>query len=170
MLIPVLTGRESALETLFPGGSSETGENLYQHWALSRYFNQINASIVKSFTEHMPGNRKVRILEVGAGTGGTTNSVLPLLPPHRVLYTFTDVSEVFFTQAEKKFKDYPFVRYSALDTAPTISISLLPLMSCMPPAIFAGRWKMYFPCWPLTDASYFMRLQPLIPGSISPLG
>lgn len=115
MLIPVLTGKESPLETLFPGGSSETGENIYQHWALSRYFNQITASIAESFAKHTPNSRQVRILEVGAGTGGTTSSVLPILPPVRTLYYYTDVSEVFFNQAERKFKAYPFVRYTALD-------------------------------------------------------
>jgi acyl transferase domain-containing protein/SAM-dependent methyltransferase len=115
MLVPVMTGRESALATLFPDGSAETGESLYRHWALARYFNRIIASTVKSLAENPPRGRKIRILEIGAGTGGTTSSVLSLLQPERADYSFTDVSEAFFARAEKKFEGYPFVRYSALD-------------------------------------------------------
>src|SRR5690606_30300117 len=38
MLPRVLTGEESALETLFPGGSTATADMLHRDWAVVRYF------------------------------------------------------------------------------------------------------------------------------------
>ena len=115
MLCSILTGRESPLETLFPGGSYQTAENIYQHWALSRYFNGIVAALVGAYVNRLAPDRKVRVLEVGAGTGGTTSAVLPVLPVDRTLYLYSDLSEMFFHQARRKFSNYPFVRYCALD-------------------------------------------------------
>jgi acyl carrier protein/phospholipid N-methyltransferase len=61
-------------------------------------------------------DRPVRILEIGAGTGSTTASVLPALPPDRALYYFTDVSDLFLSRAAEKFGSaYPFVRYGLLN-------------------------------------------------------
>jgi len=49
-----------------------------------------------------------RILEIGAGTGGLTSYVLPLLPRGRSTYAFTDLSGAFFNKAEQKFGEFPF--------------------------------------------------------------
>ena len=62
-----------------------------------------------------PQSRTVRILEVGAGTGGLTAHVLPRVPAERTQYVFTDVSPHFLSRAEQKFFDRPFVRCRALD-------------------------------------------------------
>jgi len=115
LLTEVLTGKESPLETLFPGGSSHIAESIYQHWPLSRYFNNITAAVIESFVKNSPHDSHVRLLEVGAGTGGTTSAVLPVLQANRTLYLYTDISEVFFSQAKRKFKAYPFVSYGSLD-------------------------------------------------------
>ena len=65
------------------------------------------------------GRRRVllglRLLEVGAGTGGTTASLLPLLPPERSVFLFTDVSKFFTDLGRKKFQELPFVHYKELD-------------------------------------------------------
>ena len=114
-LSDVITGKRSPLDTLFAGGSSATAENIYRHWALSRYFNDIMRSIIGSLVGQTPPNRTIRILEVGAGTGSTSASLLPDLPADRTSYMFTDVSEVFLGKAKREFVEYPFVRYGLLD-------------------------------------------------------
>ena len=111
----ILIGKYAPLETLFPGGSLDTAENFYQKWAVSRYFNNIVRSIVESIVRALPPGKQLRILEIGAGTGGTTASLLPILPPERSIYCFTDVSDFFFVRAKQKFQDYPFVHYNLLN-------------------------------------------------------
>jgi ubiquinone/menaquinone biosynthesis C-methylase UbiE len=46
----------------------------------------------------------LRILEVGAGTGATSAAVLAQVSSHQVLYTFSDVSEVFLSRARQRFR------------------------------------------------------------------
>ena len=63
----------------------------------------------------MPEGRKLRIVEIGAGTGGTTAGILDRLPAERVDYCFTDVGALFTAQAQSTFSNYPFMRYQVLD-------------------------------------------------------
>ncbi|WEW56050.1 hypothetical protein PRK78_001485 [Emydomyces testavorans] len=46
------------------------------------------------------------ILEIGAGTGGATKSILPLIGQAFSSYTFTDISTGFFEAAQGIFSDY----------------------------------------------------------------
>lgn len=67
----------------------------------------------------------LRILEVGAGTGGTTELVLRHLAPREgdgglpgyAQYTFTDVSAGFFPQARERFAYAPNVEFRELDVS-----------------------------------------------------
>ncbi|KAH7115402.1 hypothetical protein B0J13DRAFT_654214, partial [Dactylonectria estremocensis] len=63
---------------------------------------------------------KLRILEVGAGTGGTTELILRDLMhegglPRYSSYTFTDVSAGFFPQAKERFTYAPNMEYKVFD-------------------------------------------------------
>ncbi len=111
----VLTGKVSALETLFPAGSFELAEALYQESPEARYNNAIVANTVRAACKRWGKKRNVRILEIGAGTGGTTSAVAPLLPQNETEYWFTDVSELFLRRARKKFGQFPFIRYRRFD-------------------------------------------------------
>ena len=111
----VLRGKESALNLIFSRGTKDTAEHLYQDSLWSREANDLAADAVAAAVECVPATRNVHILEVGAGTGGTTSYVLPRLEPARTEYVFTDLSPLFFDNAEKKFFDYPFVKYRVLD-------------------------------------------------------
>jgi malonyl CoA-acyl carrier protein transacylase len=113
-LTGVITGKESPLELMFPGGSMERAEALYQHWAHARYFHQIVAAVAQALGHANPG-KTLRLLEIGAGTGSTTAVVLPALPAGRAAYHFTDVSDLFLDHARQKFAAYPFVHYGLLD-------------------------------------------------------
>ena len=123
-LAGVLTGTVRALDTLFPGGSSALAEALYQEWSVSRYFAHLMRAALQAFVTARASGRTavpLRILEVGAGTGATTASLLPILAPERTLYEFTDVSDLFLGRAESKFAAYGFVRYGRLDLEQTPS-------------------------------------------------
>lgn len=111
----VLRGTTSPLETLFPGNSPNLARHLYESSGGTRYANSIVAAAVQAACSAARKNRRLRILELGGGTGATTAAVLPLLPADRVSYHFTDVSEVFLERASAEFRQYPFVRYGILD-------------------------------------------------------
>lgn len=111
----ILQGKENALNLIFSRGTMDTAEHLYQDSLWGREPNGLVADAVAAAVEHIPATRNIRILEIGAGTGGTTSYVLPRLAPARTEYVFTDLSPIFLDHAEKKFFDYPFVKYRVLD-------------------------------------------------------
>jgi len=114
-LADVLAGRADSLEVLFPSGSSAMVERLYRDSPFARTLNAlIEESIAKSIG-HIPADHPLKILEIGAGTGGTTAQLLHRLPADRTEYLFTDVSELFTRAATDRFSDFPFVRYGMLD-------------------------------------------------------
>lgn len=111
----IVAGRANALETLFPGGSFAFAERLYAESSEARYCNAIVAEAVRTMVRGWSGRRLVRILEVGAGTGGTTSGLAPLLPAEETEYWFTDLSELFLRRARQKFEHHPFVRFALFD-------------------------------------------------------
>ncbi len=114
-----LKGAVDELQLLFPKGDLSDAERLYQHSPMSHVYNGLLSQVVRaalsSDQETLASRRKVRILEVGAGTGGTTAYVAPLLPAAQTDYLFTDVSLHFVSRAQQKFAQYPFMRFSVLD-------------------------------------------------------
>lgn len=114
-LAAVLQGKSDPLQLLFPDGSFALVERLYQDSPAAKVINQQVQRAITTALENLPPDSTVRILEIGAGTGGTTAFVLPKLPGERTEYVFTDISPIFTTQAAHKFADYPFVTYQTLD-------------------------------------------------------
>ncbi len=114
-LAAVVRGRRDALQLLFPGGSFEATEALYEKTPFARVFNTALADVVARIVETLAPSRRLRVLEIGAGTGGSTSSVLDVLPPRRTRYVFTDLSRLFLDRAAEKFARHPFVEYAVLD-------------------------------------------------------
>ncbi|MBR8834203.1 MAG: SDR family NAD(P)-dependent oxidoreductase [Stigonema ocellatum SAG 48.90 = DSM 106950] len=114
-LAQVLRGELKELELLFPEGDLSTTTQLYQDSPGAQVINTVVQKVVKTALEQLPKGRGVRVLEIGAGTGGTTSYILPIQPAEQTEYIFTDLSPWFTTQAQEKFHDYPFVRYQVLD-------------------------------------------------------
>jgi malonyl CoA-acyl carrier protein transacylase len=111
----VLRGRESPLETLFPDGSFDLALGLYERSATMRYINALAGAAFEALASTTPAGGALRVLEIGGGTGGTSSSLLPLLPPQRTRYLFTDVSELFLAQGRERFRDFPFMDYALFD-------------------------------------------------------
>ncbi|KAH0494010.1 hypothetical protein TgHK011_000646 [Trichoderma gracile] len=63
------------------------------------------------------GTPTLKILEMGAGTGGTTKVLLPVLAKLGIPleYTFTDLSPSLVAQAKRRFKEYPFMKFAVHD-------------------------------------------------------
>ncbi|MBD2364812.1 SDR family NAD(P)-dependent oxidoreductase [Anabaena minutissima FACHB-250] len=114
-LASVLQGDSDPLQLLFPEGDMTTATQVYQDSPGSQVLNSLVQQAISSALAQLPQDRGVRILEIGAGTGGTTAYILPTLPAQQTEYIFTDLSPRFTTQAQEKFRDYPFVRYQVLD-------------------------------------------------------
>ena len=111
----VMQGRSDPLALLFPNGSMALTEKMYHTSPVLQFFNALILRVFSSIVDKLPEGRKLRILEIGAGTGGTTCFVLPVLPATQTEYLFTDVSEMFLNQARRRFDEYDFLDYRLLD-------------------------------------------------------
>jgi acyl transferase domain-containing protein/acyl carrier protein len=115
-LAEALRGERDPLQLLFPGGSLDTAERLYRDSPTARIFNGLQAEVMAAVAAAESQGRTLRILEVGAGTGGTTAHVLPRLRGRAGEYTFTDVGTLFVEKARERWgREYPFVRFEVLD-------------------------------------------------------
>jgi len=113
--LALLSGEVTPLELLFPEGSRHRVAALYGKNPVAHYHNQLMAAVVRSMVRSWEGDRRLRVLEIGAGTGNTSAFVLPELPAARTEYWYTDVTTFFLGAAKEKLKDYPFVRYATFD-------------------------------------------------------
>jgi acyl transferase domain-containing protein/acyl carrier protein len=111
----VLRGAQEPLELLFPGGDATEATQLYSDTPTARVLNGLVQRAVSSACAQLPAERGLRILEIGAGTGGTTAGLLPLLPADRSEYLFTDIGPTFLNKAQERFSAFPFVHYQPLN-------------------------------------------------------
>ncbi|MEU1130957.1 beta-ketoacyl synthase N-terminal-like domain-containing protein [Streptomyces sp. NPDC005900] len=114
----VLTGRKKAHEVLFPGGSFDAVEAVYHSDGdTNGLVAGLVARYVRARRERDPG-ATLSVLEIGAGTGGTTAKVLPALDAsdERLSYVYTDISRGFTQYGRNQYgKDHPYVTFAPLD-------------------------------------------------------
>ncbi|OLU33797.1 non-ribosomal peptide synthetase [Pseudomonas sp. PA27(2017)] len=111
----LLSGEVNPFDLLFPQGDQSMARALYRDDAISRYTIQATAALINRLATHHQGPGPLRIIEIGAGTGATSESVIPLLDGLEVDYLFSDITPMFIAQARQRFADYPWVRFSVLD-------------------------------------------------------
>ncbi|MFE4053271.1 SDR family NAD(P)-dependent oxidoreductase [Streptomyces sp. YIM B13518] len=118
----ILTGAVPATDVLFPNSSLELVEGIYKGNAVTDLFNGVladtAAAVARAIVGSDPGAR-IRILEIGAGTGGGSQKVfqrMESLASHVETYCYTDLSRSFLMHAEQEYgPKYPYLDYRLLD-------------------------------------------------------
>lgn len=93
----------------------DDARDIYVDSPYARTFNGTLVEALRGALAAVPEASRVRVVEIGAGTGGTTGFVLPCLPEGRTDYAFTDVSPVFLAEAARRHARHGFVRHALLD-------------------------------------------------------
>ncbi|MDP9205818.1 MAG: methyltransferase, partial [Gemmatimonadota bacterium] len=112
---PILRGEKEAVQVLFSGAGGELLDQFYGDGLFASHWMAAIASAVQEAARHLPEGRGLRILEVGAGTGGLAALLLPLLQRGLHTYVFSDVSAAFFPGAMQKLAAFPEVECKVLD-------------------------------------------------------
>ncbi|MFC0057282.1 SDR family NAD(P)-dependent oxidoreductase [Streptomyces actinomycinicus] len=113
-LADVLRGRTDPLALLFAERDA-LAARFYDSTPVMHHQYRTARLLLQAAVAAWPKSRPLRVLEVGAGTGGLTAALLPYLPPERTHYTYTDVSSAFFPAAQDRFAEHDFVHYRCLD-------------------------------------------------------
>ncbi len=103
----ILSGNRAATDVIFPNASMEHVQGVYEGHALADCCNNAVGELLVAWLRRQPSTNKIRILEIGAGTGGTTKNLLPRLARFgdRIEeYCYTDLSKAFLIHAETQFR------------------------------------------------------------------
>ena len=118
----ILQGDILATDVIFPDSSMEKVEGVYKNNLMSDMFNEVVANAVVAYVQQRvqaDPKARLRILEIGAGTGGTSSIVFASLQPFKEsidTYCYTDLSKAFLFHAEKNYApDNPYIQYQLLD-------------------------------------------------------
>lgn len=105
----ILLGHIAATSVIFPDSSMELVEPLYKRDSRFKALNRVLERVVERYIEERVRcgmDRDIRILEIGAGTGGTTSGLIGALRRYEENieeYLYTDVSEAFLNHAKRHY-------------------------------------------------------------------
>lgn len=118
VLPEILIGKIFATDIMFPNSSMKLVEGIYKNNIMGDRFNEILANTVSAYIqERLAGNpaARINIIEIGAGTGGTSTMVFQKLKPYREHiqeYCYTDISKAFLIHAETEYgPENPYLTY-----------------------------------------------------------
>lgn len=127
-LADCLTGKADGLKLIFQDAAARRLlEDVYTNAPMFKSATMHLAQYLVDIARNLGSQREIHILEIGAGTGGTTMYLLEQLtaiPGIRLKYTFTDLSASLIMLARKKFSAYDFMRYEILDISKPPSAGL----------------------------------------------
>lgn len=118
--LAILADQDNILNVFFPGGSFQTMNKLYKQNIDAAYYNDLTAQIIYQIVENNALTQKkliLNILEIGAGTGSTSEKILSLLKNSntQIQYYYTDISHAFLMYGrqlfEKKFSFINFIKF-----------------------------------------------------------
>ncbi|WP_309303859.1 SDR family NAD(P)-dependent oxidoreductase [Brevibacillus laterosporus] len=114
----ILAGSVPATDVIFPNSSMSLVEGIYKNNAIADYYNGVLADAAVSYLQErleQEPTAQISILEIGAGTGGTSATVFQKLASyqsHIKEYCYTDLSKAFFMHAQKEYgPKNPYVTY-----------------------------------------------------------
>ncbi|RDK82789.1 SDR family NAD(P)-dependent oxidoreductase, partial [Enterobacillus tribolii] len=115
----ILQGEQAATAVMFPATGPNLVEAVYRGDPLSDAFNTLLADRLESYVRARGPSARLRILEIGAGTGGTSATLFARLAPYAeqiAEYTYTDISPYFLTHAQTHYaRTAPYLRTQRLD-------------------------------------------------------
>jgi len=112
---PILRGEKDAVQVLFAGAGAELLDQFYGDGLLTSHWLAAITAAIQEGARVLPEGRGLRILEVGAGTGGLAAQLLPALERGLHSYAFTDVSAGFFPHAMQKLAAFPEIETKIFD-------------------------------------------------------
>ncbi|GAA2400677.1 hypothetical protein GCM10010191_04830 [Actinomadura vinacea] len=114
--LPDLLRDDLTLQSLLFGDDGiEAADGAYRENTVNRYLNGAVAEVMRWAQENASHGGPLRVLELGAGVGGTTADALAALTESEVDYLFTDVSRYFLTLGEERFGGRAGVRFAMFD-------------------------------------------------------
>ncbi|MFC1851060.1 SDR family NAD(P)-dependent oxidoreductase, partial [candidate division CSSED10-310 bacterium] len=105
----ILTGKARATDIMFPNSSLELVEGVYKNNKLADYFNEVLSNTASLYIEKrlkQNSSARIRILEIGAGTGITSAIIFNKLEPYKDSiheYCYSDISKAFLMHAAEKY-------------------------------------------------------------------
>lgn len=118
----LLQGKIQATHLLFPEGKMLYAEALYRNTIITRYMNSLFVELVRRIAYNLKisgHSEELNIIEVGAGTGATTEEILNMFAIKENIrisqYVFSDISNFFIAKAKEKFRWCKQIQYRILD-------------------------------------------------------
>ncbi|EFX05534.1 polyketide synthase [Grosmannia clavigera kw1407] len=108
-LAACLSGNKEGIQVVFGNrDTKKTLEEMYEFWPLLRTPTLVLGDFLEKASRNVAGHRKFRILEIGAGTGGTARYLLQHLRNLHIdfEYVFTDLGASLVNAASKSFKGH----------------------------------------------------------------
>ncbi len=112
---PILRAERDAVQVLFSSSTTDILDQFYGDSPVISPWLAAIGRVVAELAAQLPEGRGLRILEVGAGTGGLASMILPLLERDLHSYVFSDVSASFFPAARQKLASFPEVEFKIFD-------------------------------------------------------
>ncbi len=115
----LLRSEVDPLDLLFPQGKLDTAVAAYNDNLVNRCMNAVVCAAAREIARDAAAagdaRRPLRVLEIGAGVGGTSRALIPALADFPVDYLYSDVSPFFLNEARERHADTPWVRYGLFD-------------------------------------------------------
>lgn len=118
----LINGEQKATFLLFPEGNLDYANALYKETLILKYLNSIIAETVIRIGNNIfskENSTSLKILEIGAGTGATTDIVLEQM--HKMSwnnkreYMFTDVSTLFLQNAKERYRNFEGMQFQTVN-------------------------------------------------------